>query len=540
MRAVNVFLCLVVSALLFLLLFEAGLRVAGLGPQATIHRFDPDTGWSKLPNASVHRSTGEFDITVATNEQGLRDDPMPTRAKPDGTRRVLCVGDSFVLGYTVDRAHLFVDLLEDWWQAEGRPVDVVNAGTEGWSTDQEVAWLEAHAASFQPDVVLLFPYENDLYWNGQVRYRRFPKPRWSTAGPREKIALQDPGPTRWLERTAVGKFASAFGEQRLSWSPDGRRRLEMEYAAYWREPPAFLAEAIERTRSALAGARDLCRDQLGARLVVVPIPGKAAIVDDARAALEAQILGDTPIARLRRAILGGEDPRAEPRLAPGTAWSPDQPVETFLSLCAQLGIDHVDVRAALRASATPDEPLYYQSDWHFDPAGNHAFARILHDELDARGWLPADLAPRRTAALAPLEPKAATHGWIPWFAGLWLLLGTLYWRTYKDVGALKSYAFVGGMLGLVFTIAIGGTRLLGLLPPSISRLVFVAFLLSILAFVLVKLGRRIGTITELLVAFTRRGHWYLMPLVVILLTIGSLLVVAASSPLVAPFIYTLF
>ena len=31
-----------------------------------------------------------------------------------------------------------------------------------------------------------------------------------------------------------------------------------------------------------------------------------------------------------------------------------------------------------------------------------------------------------------------------------------------------------------------------------------------------------------------------MPLLVVLLTVGSLLVVAASSPLVAPFIYTLF
>ncbi|MEO6710106.1 MAG: DUF5989 family protein [Planctomycetota bacterium] len=37
-----------------------------------------------------------------------------------------------------------------------------------------------------------------------------------------------------------------------------------------------------------------------------------------------------------------------------------------------------------------------------------------------------------------------------------------------------------------------------------------------------------------------RGHWYLMPLLVVLLSIGSLLVVAASSPLIAPFIYTLF
>ena len=62
----------------------------------------------------------------------------------------------------------------------------------------------------------------------------------------------------------------------------------------------------------------------------------------------------------------------------------------------------------------------------------------------------------------------------------------------------------------------------------------------VLGFVVWKLGRRVGTILELLQSFTLRGHWYLMPLVVVLLTIGSLLVVAASSPLIAPFIYTLF
>jgi hypothetical protein len=67
-----------------------------------------------------------------------------------------------------------------------------------------------------------------------------------------------------------------------------------------------------------------------------------------------------------------------------------------------------------------------------------------------------------------------------------------------------------------------------------------AFVLGILGFVAWKLGRRLGTIAELFRSFTLRGHWYLMPLVVVLLTIGSLLVVAASSPLIAPFIYTLF
>jgi hypothetical protein len=78
------------------------------------------------------------------------------------------------------------------------------------------------------------------------------------------------------------------------------------------------------------------------------------------------------------------------------------------------------------------------------------------------------------------------------------------------------------------------------LPANLARPLLFLFVAGILTFVLYKVGRRVGTILELLKAFVLRGHWYLMPLIVVLLTIGSLLVVAASSPLVAPFIYTLF
>jgi hypothetical protein len=96
------------------------------------------------------------------------------------------------------------------------------------------------------------------------------------------------------------------------------------------------------------------------------------------------------------------------------------------------------------------------------------------------------------------------------------------------------------MLALVFTIAIGGSKLIGKLPPNVSAAAAVLLVGGILIFVLYKLGRRVATTWELFLCFTRRGHWYLLPLVVVLLSIGSLLVVAASSPLVAPFIYTLF
>jgi len=545
MRAINVALCFVVSFLLALFVAEVGLRLLGMGPQPTINRFDPDTGWSKRPDASIHKKTGEFDITITTNRFGLRDDPMTTAAKPAGTKRVLVLGDSFALGYTVDREDLFVDLLERRWKAEGRPLDVVNTGTEGWSTDQEAVWLEKNGAQFQPDVVLLFPYENDLYWNGELAYTRFPKPRFSVTGPREMVALRDPGEASWFERTAVGRTIANMGAEHRTWSPpESKRALEMEHAAYWRTPPDFMSEAIRRTRAGFADIQKTCA-ALGAQLVIVPIPGKASVVPQARAALEAQILNENPIANLRRMILGGDDPRSIASLAPDTAWSPDQPVETFLALANELSIRTVDVRESFRARVAAadgdeEELLYHKIDWHLNPVGNRALAEEVHAALDANGVLAGELAAKTTASMPPVREESKFPAWVLWYFGLVAVLGTVYSRTYRDVATWQAYAIAGGMLGLVFTIAVGGSKLLAMIPPAIGRSILVLFVLALLGFVLYKLGRRIGTITELLAAFTRRGHWYLMPLVVILLTIGSLLVVAASSPLVAPFIYTLF
>jgi len=54
------------------------------------------------------------------------------------------------------------------------------------------------------------------------------------------------------------------------------------------------------------------------------------------------------------------------------------------------------------------------------------------------------------------------------------------------------------------------------------------------------LRARIPVMAELFTTFVRRGQWYMLPVLVGLLSLGGLLVVAASSPWLAPFIYTLF
>ncbi len=205
MRVINVLLSVIVSLAIGFGALEGGLRLLGFGPTVSLTRFDAELGWSKRPDARVERSTSELHITIETSSLGLRDDELSPQ-KPQGEQRVLCLGDSFVLGYTVDRHDHFVDLLESAWRAESRQAQVINAGTEGWSTDQEVAWFLSQGAAIAPDKVILFPFENDIYYCGQERYTRYPKPRFNPDGSLEERALIDPGPAPLSRRLATGRF----------------------------------------------------------------------------------------------------------------------------------------------------------------------------------------------------------------------------------------------------------------------------------------------------------------------------------------------
>ena len=117
--------------------------------------------------------------------------------------------------------------------------------------------------------------------------------------------------------------------------------------------------------------------------------------------------------------------------------------------------------------------------------------------------------------------------------------GTSFCVTYKKDAGAGAFLGVGGMLAFVFSMVLGAEKLMQLYP-MLGQALGITFVLALLGFVVFKMGRRVGTALELFRALTLRGHWYLMPLVVVLIMIGSLLVVAASSLLIAPFIYTLF
>ncbi len=127
-----------------------------------IYRPDPHTGYAYVPGArGVHAGHFEFENEVEINSLGFHDaEPEPDgRARP----RILAVGDSFTAALALPPDQIWTSVLERELRREGLPAaDVVNLGLDGSGTGAHAALLERFVPRFEPDVVLLAFYANDV------------------------------------------------------------------------------------------------------------------------------------------------------------------------------------------------------------------------------------------------------------------------------------------------------------------------------------------------------------------------------------------
>ena len=127
-----------------------------------VYRPEPRTGYAYVPGArGVHAGHFEFENQVEINSLGFYDDePAPEAgARP----RILAVGDSFTAALALPREQVWTSVLERELQREGLPeADVVNLGLDGSGTGAHAALLERFVPIFEPDVVLLAFYANDV------------------------------------------------------------------------------------------------------------------------------------------------------------------------------------------------------------------------------------------------------------------------------------------------------------------------------------------------------------------------------------------
>ena len=211
-------------------------------------RRDPELGWTQKPNLDVKsRIPGrDWIVRFQTNPDGITPAVARRRRQP-GTRRIMIFGNSTVLGRSVPRDRTVTKQLERLLNRCGVKTEVINAGVQGYSTDQVLLHIQRLAPLYRPDIVMYGFCLNDLGGIGLRRAYGLPKPMFMTRA-RDQLELLPPeldrssipsfgrGPRKWLQFSALYRLLQPrillIRSQMMSW--EERNLLGLPDEIYYR------------------------------------------------------------------------------------------------------------------------------------------------------------------------------------------------------------------------------------------------------------------------------------------------------------------
>jgi hypothetical protein len=151
------------TTMVLLLALEALVRLGDLGVHdhlAEVTRYaamleQDEGGYPRHLRNTYFWSEG---VEMTFNSLGMRDvEPAPP--KPVGTKRVLLLGDSVLVGPRVRQDEIAASRLRDL--LTGRGMDVVTAAVSGWNTVFEELFVATNIDRLKPDAIVLVYVDND-------------------------------------------------------------------------------------------------------------------------------------------------------------------------------------------------------------------------------------------------------------------------------------------------------------------------------------------------------------------------------------------
>jgi len=134
-------------------------------------RYDPLLGWSNIPGLELRDVYGPGS-RFKTNSLGLRNDREFAVEVPSGKVRIVCLGDSFTLGYGVSNDEAWCQVLES---LDGR-LETVNMGQGGYGLDQAYLWYQRDGGRLRHQVLLFSFITEDFFRVGRDNFLGYAKP----------------------------------------------------------------------------------------------------------------------------------------------------------------------------------------------------------------------------------------------------------------------------------------------------------------------------------------------------------------------------
>lgn len=130
-------------------------------------RFDPELGWSYTPNKSAINKTGNLEIPVYLDENGIRI-PYPGFKLDYSSSSILFIGDSFTMGHGLLYEESFVGRFSSFKEVS---YQVVNLGVQGYGSDQALLALKRFLPRFNTKIVVYTFIEDHILRNGNYDRR---------------------------------------------------------------------------------------------------------------------------------------------------------------------------------------------------------------------------------------------------------------------------------------------------------------------------------------------------------------------------------
>lgn len=148
-------------------------EVKQIGHHTIFCEHDSLLGWREIPNKSGLHATSEYEVIERFNSKGIRG-PEYSYERSEEEYRILILGDSFAEGYVVEFNGLFSEVLKKKLNKYKGPHysyhEVINTGTGGYSTDQELLFFQIEGKKYNPDLTILMFYDNDIWYNTQRKH----------------------------------------------------------------------------------------------------------------------------------------------------------------------------------------------------------------------------------------------------------------------------------------------------------------------------------------------------------------------------------